>query len=62
MEVPSSPGGTWRKHKAMGEVSSQYKKFMFYSEDNQSQIQSCQGSGSVPITADFQDKTEQHAR
>lgn len=62
MEMLSSPGGTWRKYRAMGisrlgEVSSQCKKDTFYRENYHSQIQSCQRSGRVPLTANSQDLT-----
>lgn len=61
MEMLSSPGGTWRKYRAMGisrlgEVSSQCKKDTFYTENYHSQIQSCQRSGR-DLTANSQDLT-----
>jgi len=47
---------------ASGEVSSQYKKDIFYSENNQSLEQSPQGCDRVPITGGFQDAAGQDDR
>ncbi|PKU48038.1 hypothetical protein llap_1669 [Limosa lapponica baueri] len=47
---------------APGEVSSQYKKELFYNENNQSLEQPPQGRGKVPSTGGAQDVTEQGAR
>ena len=47
---------------ALGEVSSQYKKAIFFSENNQSLEQPPQVRSRPPITGGFQDVTGQNAR
>jgi len=47
---------------APGEVSSQYKKDIFYSRSNHSLEQPPQGCGRVPFAGGFQDVIEQGAR
>ncbi|KAK4833026.1 LOW QUALITY PROTEIN: hypothetical protein QYF61_027408 [Mycteria americana] len=46
---------------APGEVSSRHKKYIFYSENNQSLEQPLQGCGGVPVTGGFQDVIGQGA-